>query len=282
MRLLPMRKILTTAIASSALTLSAAASAWWGAGHSALCEAALQQVSPSTRAQIEQLLADNNTAAEGYTSFGSQCVWADDIKPDRPETSPWHYLNIPPDIDDVVFTARPEQGDILTALETYLPTLADHDAGAAERLEALRFVGHMVGDLHQPMHLGFEEDWGGNKYRLSLPDDIKRLLHEDKRDQTNMHAVWDGYLLIYASGLAGESIAALTAANPPIADGNYVDWANESLTISRSPEVRYANEGRLTELTEDYLTINAPTAIECLRQGAARLAALLDRAFAQD
>ncbi|MEE4203829.1 MAG: S1/P1 nuclease [Halieaceae bacterium] len=273
------KNILTTTIASSALILSASASAWWGTGHSALCEAALQQVSPSTRAQIEQLLADNNTAAEGYTSFGSQCVWADDIKPDRPETSPWHYLNVPPDIDDVVFTSRPEQGDILTALETYLPTLADPNAGAAERLEALRFVGHMVGDLHQPMHLSFEEDWGGNKYRLSLPDHIKRLLHEDKRDQTNMHAVWDGYLLIYASGLADTSISQLTAQNLPEADGNYIDWANESLSLSRSIEVRYATEDRLDTLSESYLAANAPTAIDRLRKGAARLAALLERAF---
>lgn len=276
------KSVFTTALAAAALAWTGTASAWWGAGHSALCEAALQQVTPATRSAIEKLLAENDTAAAGYPTFGSQCVWADDIKPDRTNTAPWHYLNVPPGKDEVSFTPRPEQGDILSALERYLPVLADSRADSAPRLEALRFVGHFVGDLHQPMHLGYEADWGGNKYRLALSDDIKRVLLEDERDQTNMHAVWDGYLLIYASGLAGKNITALTAANPPIADGNYIDWANESLAIARSPDVRYATEARLTELTEDYLAINAPTAIKRLRQGAARLAALLDRAFAQD
>ena len=282
MKQTPLKTGLAATLAATAFTLTSPASAWWSAGHSALCEAALQQVEPSTRAAIEKLVAANDAAAEGYASFGSQCVWADDIKPDRPETGSWHYINVPADVAHVSFTQRPDQGDILTALERYLPVLADNSADAASRLEALRFVGHFVGDLHQPMHLGYEADWGGNKYRLALPKDVKRVLHEEEREQTNMHAVWDGYLLIYASGVSGEGITTLTTVDPPIATGNYLDWANESLAISRTPEVLYATDERLTELTEDYLANNAPTAIERLRKGAARLAKLLDRALAQD
>lgn len=273
-----LRQILRGITLSGAI-LSSTAQAWWDTGHSALCDAALLQVSPSTRNQIEALLIANQTADEGYPSFGSQCVWADDIKSERPETGPWHYLNIPPQLENVVFTPRPAQGDILTALERYLPVLADEKAKPAARLEALRYVGHFVGDLHQPMHLAYEEDWGGNKYRLTLSPAIKAVLHESERDHTNMHAVWDGYLLLYAGGVNQMSVLALISQPGAPSDGNYIQWANESLAISRSQATQYATEARLTELTEDYLAANGEVALSRLRLGATRLAALLDQAF---
>jgi hypothetical protein len=253
--------------------------AWWDLGHSALCDVALQQVSASTRQQIEALIEEAQPVHSQYKTFGSQCVWADDIKSAQRQTGPWHYLNMPPDENDVTSVTRPDNGDILSALEQYLPILSDASLPAVDRLEALRFVGHFVGDLHQPMHLAYEEDWGGNRYRLSLSSDMKTLLHEDRRDTTNMHAVWDGYLTIYAADRAGKGLMPLIADETAMATGNYLDWAAESLAIVRSEAVQYATEDRLGALTEDYLEANADTAVKRLRQAAARLAKVLDEAF---
>ncbi len=272
-----LKSLLSATAASLVLGAAPTAQAWWGLGHSALCEAALNQVAPATRSQIESLIATDNSGQ--YQTFGSQCVWADDIKPERRETSPWHYINAPPGTTDLSDLERPEQGDILTALERFMPVLSDATASEADRLEALRFVGHFVGDLHQPMHVAYEEDWGGNKYRLDLNPGIKTLLHEDRRDRTNMHAVWDGYLLIYAADRADMGLLPLIESEAVDVDGDHITWANESLVILQTEPVRYATDERANALSEEYLAANADTAVARLRVGAARLAKLLDASF---
>src|SRR5210317_853352 len=76
--------------------------AWWDLGHSAVCEAALMQVTQETRQKVEELLAvESPERMLKPESFGQACSWADRIKPKRRETAPWHYLNVPPNMASV-------------------------------------------------------------------------------------------------------------------------------------------------------------------------------------
>jgi len=263
------------------------AKAWWDMGHSAVCEAALQWLTPEARLQLETLLSisDDSRFIEPET-FGRSCTWADRIKPKRRDTAPWHYFNVPAGILSVTGLPKPKGGDALTALEQQVKLLGDANNSPESRAEALRWVGHLVGDIHQPMHVGYEDDWGGNKYRLQLPESTAVLLGEKERQSTNMHAVWDGYLLIFASKAQGQSILAQVVDGKvdSAAGSQELDptrWANESLLLLNAPSVAYATDNRLASLESEYLEAHSDTAIARLRLAGIRLARLLNLAFSK-
>lgn len=241
--------------------------AWWHVGHAEICSTALPLLTAKADAEVRALLQGED--------FGAACGWADDVRPERPETSPWHYLNVPAAVDDVNLVERPADGDVLSAIEQQGEILANHSADFEQRQEALKWVGHFVGDMHQPMHLGLAEDWGGNKYRLSIPPMEKKALRESKRDRTNMHAVWDGYLLIHWQNQHGDT-PAIAPADIKVA-GEPTDWANETLRVLRAPAVRYATDDRIRELSFAYMDANAAAAQQQNTIAAYRLAALLNR-----
>lgn len=263
---------------------STKAFAWWDLGHGAICSASLNHVRPETRQQIEQLLALNDPNG-GFSaeSFASACAWADRIKRERRDTADWHYINVPAEFGSIESAGAQTSGRLLTALDQQLHVLSDISEPPLKRAEALRWVGHLVGDLHQPMHVGFASDWGGNKQRIALPDEIKPAIGEQKRDHTNMHALWDGYLLIYASRQAQRSVLAMIEAMPeidPSNSGTFRDWAEQSLSVVRRHSVAYAHEPKLTTLSESYLQQHSSVAITQLRAAAQRLASVLDQALA--
>jgi len=148
------------------LLISAPSQAWWDMGHAAVCDAAQGQLSPSARAVLDDLLQGER--------FGSACSWADRIKKKRPESRSWHYLNVDRDTSSVRLVTPPEDGDIITALKRYRAVLANAAAPRSDRAEALRFVAHFVADIHQPLHIGLAEDWGGTAtlWRSQKPGSI--------------------------------------------------------------------------------------------------------------
>ncbi len=268
--------------AAALISLSLPAAAWWDLGHAAVCNYGLELVSPAVRAEVEQLLAVEDPSSDiGPETFGSGCIWPDRIKSDRKNTQHWHYFNISPDIDRVAEQPHPEEGDILVALDEQLAILGDNSAGQADRAQALRFVGHFVGDLHQPMHLARADDWGGNGHRLKLPAALAELLGEGDRRKTNMHAVWDGLLLRYAIGKEASSLVDLLRPVSPPSQGTPLDWAQESVELSRAPVVRYAGETPLQTLTEAYLENNYEMAVIRVSQAAHRLAAMLEATLSE-
>jgi hypothetical protein len=95
--------------------------------------------------------------------------------------NPLHYANVQkgaPGYD--AQRDRPAGGDVVSAIQEYKAILADKDKPDAERLEALRFLAHFVGDIHQPLHVGHKEDKGGNDLQVRFFD-----------RGTNLYAVWD-------------------------------------------------------------------------------------------
>lgn len=237
---------------------------WGRIGHRAVAMVAAERLTPAARRHAARLL-------EG-ASLAEVSTWADSIRPDRPATSPWHYVNIPV-IDSVYRPERhcPEQC-VIKAYRQQLAILSDRRRPRAERAEALKWVVHLLEDLHMPLHVGDRGDRGGNDLILTF---------EGRR--TNLHALWD-YGMIEALGHTDVSLAGairddLRRQRDPgrMARGDVLDWAMESHQLSRNL-VYHALPASL-EVDQAYLDIVRPALRLQLLRASVRLAAVLNRAL---
>ena len=159
------------------LLITAPALAWGTDGHYILTWIAEQRLTPEARRQVQQLLGDE--------SMIKASLWADRIKDQRPETRTWHYINVPRGTRRVDREKHsPDTGSVLTCIHQSTAVLRNPDASHAARAEALRFLIHMVGDVHTPLHVSHAEDRGGNTITVFY-----------RGEQTNLHALWDSGLI---------------------------------------------------------------------------------------
>jgi hypothetical protein len=263
------------------MSVSLPAHSWWGFGHSQVCDTAYQLVKESTRREIDRL---STIEAEAHKlsseTFASSCSWADRIKKLEPATRTWHYLNSTSGDTKLKQLKRPSDGDLITALEKQMAVLGQPHADDVTRALALRWVAHLMGDLHQPMHLGYRDDLGGNKYRLVLPDALKAVLQEERRDYVSMHAVWDGYLLIYATSKYQLAMGKLITKPANLGPYTVDAWVSETLALLQTPNLRYATPNRPSVLTRKYLDDNVDIALQQVSRAAHRLAWILDTTLA--
>lgn len=158
-----------------------APSAWcWGQrGHHIVADIAGAQLSPAAAAEVAALLdAESATPALRAVS-----TWADEIRATETQglTAPLHFLNFPRDSCTYVPTRDCFQGRcVVGALEDNVARLADRGRSEAERAEALKWIVHLVGDVHQPLHAGYRDDRGGNDVQLRF-----------RGEGTNLHALLD-------------------------------------------------------------------------------------------
>jgi hypothetical protein len=218
----------------------APALAWWEFGHETVARIAQLNVSPATRAEIRRLMARQaqlDTPTCPVTTIEEASVWADCIKRlgDRfSYQNSWHYQN--------VHICRPfdqaaacRDGNCVSAqIERNARLLADRDLPNRERLMALAFLIHFVGDLHMPLHAGDRGDLGGNRLPVSYGLIAGR---------TNLHSAWDGYIAERAiTTPAADARGILSELGPAqrqeMREGSVEDWARESWQVSR--DVAYA------------------------------------------
>ena len=142
--------------------------AWGGEGHQLVALIAEEHLTPAARAAVKELLDGGNISDAEVAS------WADEIRRERRETSPWHYVNIPHDADHFDRARDGRDGDnIIDAIQRETKVLADKTQPREKRVEALKFVVHLIGDLHQPLHcVDRNGDRGGASRSARL-----RLLH---------------------------------------------------------------------------------------------------------
>jgi hypothetical protein len=217
---------------------------WGGDGHRAAAGITAARLCAPAASEIGRLLGDM-TLEEAST-------WPDQARgtPEWAHTREWHYLNIE-DHERVssVFEGQPGRGRLLTAIRENLELLADEQAPDPSRRAALGFVLHLVADLHQPLHVGRQEDRGGNGVTVRFAG-----------EETTLHRLWDGGLLRSAQLRPAdyrrtlEPLVRLGAASWE--GGTLEDWAAESHALRpwvydfdsrRSvPQVsrRYAETGR--------------------------------------
>lgn len=215
---------ITRPVLNSETTLDPAQRWGWDA-HKMVCAIAWWDMNDSTREAITELLAVDGR----YDRFMESCLWADEVRGRDSRYDRWttaHYVNLPRgstefDIDrDCANTFCVVEG-ILEARQT----LAASEDINRERLDALRFLSHFIGDIHQPMHAGYADDRGGNDTDITL---FGR--------STNMHAAWD-YGLIEHRGkhwmdLASELYFAISDADrAEWASNDPGSWSEESFEI---------------------------------------------------
>ncbi|MGO4222955.1 S1/P1 nuclease [Lysobacter sp. TAF61] len=253
----------------------APASAWGRLGHRLVADLAWDDLTPATRAAVAQLLA-----GEPEPTLAGIASWADELRDHDPElgkrTSKWHYVNMAE--DGCVY--QPERhcrnGDcVIEAIRVQAGILADRKRPQAERLQALKFVVHFVGDVHQPLHAGYGHDKGGNDFQLNL----------DQATPTgggsNLHSLWDSGML-KATGLDEpaylqrlRAMPAATLAPGKALPPQSVAWAEASCAIVRRPGFYPAN----AKLGPDYLQAWRPVAEAQLRLAGAELAVTLNAAL---
>ena len=208
----------------------------------------------------------------GNESLADVSTWPDEIRRERKHTAPWHYANPAPGSDGFNLERDcPKEGCVVSAIIKYSHVLRDKKASRQEKIEALKFVVHFVGDVHQPLHLGRARDKGGN--------DIKVTFFENN---TNLHSLWDSGMIRrtkkgwteYATELAAnitlqERILYGTLLDPAL-------WATESYLLARSHAYDVPKDG---QLGQDYFDKNIPVVNERLSVAGVRLAALLNVIF---
>jgi hypothetical protein len=215
--------------------ISSDAWAWGDEGHKVVCEIALRLVQPNTRAEIQKLISNDDR----FVSFSDACTW-----PDHPrQRANEHFVNLPRDADGLHSETCPgASACVVTAIRKDFEVLSSNSASQAQKLASLKFLGHWVGDIHQPLHVSFEDDRGGNSVLVS------------GLCGPNLHSAWDTCLVLRAVGEdvnegAAERLKTITPAKiESWAQSHPMDWANES-SPSRSRRRRNTAFGKARPVT---------------------------------
>lgn len=196
----------------------------------------LTQINPTTKAD------DMVTAA----------CWADDIRPERKETANWHFINYHFRTDGKETSNKPLEENVVWAIAKQSEILKDRSKSDAARADALRFLIHFVGDVHQPLHsvardtdLHPDGDRGGNDFKVQPAD----LFLDMERPPQNLHALWDAAGGLYRSmerplSTTGKQYVDALAnmlmlwmpesALQEASDLKPEDWTQESLKVAQS------------------------------------------------
>ena len=245
------------------LAVPAPAMAWGAEGHEIVALIALQQLSPAARAEVTHLLG-------GPAMMVHQANWADEIRDRRPDTGPWHYVDIP--LQAPGYDPRRDCSNrdcVVAQIENDLRVLANRKLGDPVRAEALRFLIHFTADVHQPLHAEDNDDKGGNRVRVTLG-----------RERANLHRVWDADVVDVQGADAGAAAADIERSLSPAqrkawAAGTPAQWANEAHAIARDHIYPPLMGRRQVRLPRDYAWRHAATARIQLAKAGVRLAWLL-------
>jgi hypothetical protein len=187
--------------------LVAVPSAWgWGCtGHAAVALIAEKHMSPHAQKMVREILQQVPISAdlkrycpqEGLDPLASSATWADDERTLRPETGAWHFLDIPRHAKKGDLSKFcPPGGCVMSAIAMELMVLRNADAPAQERADALRFLVHFVGDLHQPLHTSSNNDRGGNCVPVGFFGQEPMETNPRTEDyRPNLHGIWDTNIL---------------------------------------------------------------------------------------
>lgn len=275
--------ILVAALLCSPMT----ALAWGETGHRVVCQIAYDELRPAARKELDRLLALD----PDFDRFADACLFADE-----PERIRWqdHFMNLPRSATAVtVFDCPLADTCVVQAIHSDFLQLLDPATPDADKLLALKLLGHWVGDIHQPMHVSFQDDRGANSIRVDRQD-----------EEASLHRTWDYDILSHALGDKFRRIAGVLRRGISDADreawrhDSPVEWANESFQVTISPAAGYCRwqqgacwysadnmlldegeEWRFVPIDEAYLDRHGPTVVLRLKQAGIRLAELLNRAL---
>jgi len=246
------------------LLMPVPAFAWGAQGHEIIATIAARQLTARAGAQVARLLGSPAMLIHDSN-------WADEVRDRRPETGPWHYVDIPLAAPAYVPGRDCAGGQCVVAqISRARQTLADSQQPAAKRAEALRFLIHLVADLHQPLHAADDGDRGGNDVRINL-----------NGRPTNLHQLWDTRM-VEVLGTDSQAVAADIAGAVSPAQrkscqaGTPASWADESHRLARERVYPIVKGRRSLRLSAGYLRAETPAIRQQLAKGGTRLAWLLN------
>lgn len=281
--------IRTLSAALLALVAASPANAYWEYGHQTIAQIAYANVTPRTKAAVRRILATQALLETPECPAGTiedASVWADCVKPLKNAAGKsrfgyaysWHYQDA-----DVCapFDLTPSCKDgncVSVQIERDVKLLRDRATSPKDRVQALVFLIHFVGDLHQPLHAGDRNDKGGN--------DLKADYGIYGPPKFNLHSIWDGPLAERAISTPPSLVRRYRAAERArVAKGNVTDWSREGWQVAHTAyAAAIGGDGcgpvparaKLDEATIEKLT---PISREEVRRGGIRLAKLLDEAL---
>ncbi len=235
---------------------------WSKTGHRTTGEVAQAHLSRRAKRAIFKLLDGQDLAK--VSTFG------DDIKSDKnfKKYSPWHYVNFPSD-KKYTEVAPSEHGDIVVGIQKCIAVLKDKKSSREDKVFYLKFLVHLMGDLHQPLHVGHAEDKGGNDIQLQW-----------FKKGTNLHRVWDSNMIDQYGMSYTELASSLPKLNKKqkeyIQSGSLYDWVEESQDLANKV---YASVKIGDNLSYRYSYVWWGTVESQLQKGGLRLAKVLNSIF---
>lgn len=204
--------------------------AWGNDGHKIVAIIAEKHLTDEARTEARRLLGDN--------SLESVATFADDVRNSRPKTKNFHFVDIPvgqsPYDPARDCKENSTSGDcVINVIERFRAILTDRTKSDADRAEALKFLVHLVGDMHQPLHCAERnDDRGGNAVKVTFLG-----------KKSNLHAVWDNGIIREADlsvvEFADELEAAIEADKiDSIQRGTPITWANEAHRLAETNAYR--------------------------------------------
>lgn len=251
--------------------VSGQALAWGQTGHRVTGAIAEHYLSYEAQLVVKELL--------GHEGLAQASTYPDEQRsnPDKfwqKKAGPWHYVTVPKG-EEYTHQHAPKAGDAMTALTQFSKVLTDPNASKVDMQLALRFVVHIVGDLHQPLHAGDGTDRGGNDVKLEF-------FWKD----SNLHRVWDSEIIDKQQLSYTEWTEWLTKAISP---SDFKAWqeTDPRVWIKESTEIRDTiypeppTNGDKIKLSWQYAYDHTPTVNRRLSQAGVRLAAYLNALFSQ-
>jgi hypothetical protein len=250
--------------------LPARAFAWGAAGHRIVAMIAEGHLNAKTRAAIDLLLDDQ--------TLSDIANYADAIRNKRPETANFHFVDVPlgKDVfDPAKDCPQSEKGDcVIAALNRFAKEANNPALSIGKRRFALKFIVHLVGDMHQPLHCADNNDRGGNDVNVSW--------FGRKGKGVNLHSVWDRLIIEAAELEDAEFAQALEdefteQQTKDFQKKTLVDWANEAHRLAQ--KFAYGKLPDDRALGQQYYDATFAVVDEQLYKGGVRLAQVLNTIY---
>ena len=233
--------------------------AWSRTGHRIVGNIAEQFLTKNAKAQINRIIGHNDRSRLSY--------WADEIKsdPEWKHAWDWHFCTIPNGED---YIPGKYAGEAIEKVNEFISTLKNKKSSKQDKQVALKFLIHLVGDLHQPLHVGRKDDKGGNTIKVKWFG-----------EESNLHSIWDYHLLEH------QQLSYTEYSDYLLLNVDYSDirkWQGNSTMdyIKESKDLRdqcYDFSG--SNLKWEYFYKNKELLEQRLLQGGVRLSGELNRIF---
>jgi hypothetical protein len=243
--------------------------AWGAIGHRIVGEIAESYLSKQARAEIKKILGDESLAMSS--------TWADFIKsdPSYKYLDIWHYINFKKGMSHSEmqqFLAKDTAVNAYTRINFLVQELKKKDLTPDSKKMYLRLLVHLIGDIHQPLHVSPEGTSGGNDIKVSWFSQA-----------SNLHRVWDSQIIEQQQLSFTEYVKAINFASPSQRkswqSSSLGDWLFESYNIAQKlhDDIKDPNP----RLGYEYNYVHIDTVNDQLLKGGVRLAGVLNQIFSK-